>query len=124
MTPAAPTTNTHPWIVSLQAGLDGLETALLQGDAPGVQTASAAVQAVLQNAPRTAEFGVPGSTLAIDMHRAAHRFGQLRHAVLRASAQSQRAVHSLLPQQAPATYGTLSGAKPSTGGAGRAYLAA
>jgi hypothetical protein len=124
MTHAAPMTNAHPWIVSLQAALDGLEAALLQGDAPGVQAASEAVQSVLHKAPRTAEFGVPGGTLARDMRREAHRFGQLRQAVLRASAQSQRAVHSLLPQQAPDTYDALSGAKPSTGGAGRAYLSA
>lgn len=122
-TPAA-TASTHPWIVSLQAGLDRLEKALLQGDASGVQAASAQVQAVLQAAPKTAEFSMPGSSLGIDMREAAHRFGQLRQAVLRATAQSQRAVHSLLPQKAPATYGPAAGVSSSTGGAGRAYLAA
>ena len=39
-------------------------------------------------------------------------------------AQSQRAVQSLLPRQAPGTYGRLAGVSPSTGGAGRAYLSA
>lgn len=120
----ATTASAHPWIVSLQAGLDALEKALLQGDAPGVEVASAQVQAVLQAAPKTAEFGVAGSTLGIDMRHAAQRFGQLRQAVLRASAHSQRAVQSLLPQQAPATYGPLAGARASTGGAGRAFLSA
>lgn len=124
MTTAARTTNPHPWIVSLQASLDSLEAALLQGDAPGVQTASAAVQSVLRAAPRAAEFNVPGSTLRADMQQAALRFGPLRLAVQRASAQSDRAVHSLLPQQAPATYGPRAGARPSTGGAGRAFLTA
>lgn len=124
MTTAAPHTNPHPWIVSLQAGLDRLETALLAGDAPAVQSACATVQTVLQAAPRRAEFGLPGSPLRADMHQAAQRFTALRQAVLRASAQSQRAVHSLLPQQAPDTYGALAGARPSTGGAGRAFLSA
>jgi hypothetical protein len=121
MSAPAPT-SAHPWIVSLQAGLDGLEKALLAGDAPGVERASAAVQLVLQGAPRTAEFAVPGS-LRADMAGAALRFGQLRQAVQRASAQSQRAVHSLLPQQKQATYGGLA-RTASSGGAGRAYLSA
>lgn len=118
--PATP----HPWIVSLKSGLDTLEQSLLEGDATAVERASSEVQAVLQKAPRTAEFGIAGSTLREDMLQAAHRFGLLRQAVLRAQAQSQRAVHSLLPQQAPGTYGHLIGATPSTGGAGRAYLSA
>ena len=117
-------TPTHPWIVSLQSGLDTLETALLHGDAPGVEKASASIQTILQGAPKTAEFAVPGSGLRLDMQTAAHRFGQLRQAVLRASAQSQRAVNSVLPQKAPATYGHMAGAGGSTGGAGRAYLSA
>ena len=116
--------STHPWIVALRVGLDGLEKALLQGDAPGVERASAHVQSVLQRAPKTADLAVPGSTLREDMMAAAQRFGQLRQAVLRAQAQSQRAVHSLLPQQAPGTYGRLGGQHASTGGAGRAYLSA
>ena len=114
----------HPWIDSLNAGLDGLEHALLQGDPEAVERASAGVQSVLQRAPRTAEFGVPGSTLRSDMQDAAQRFGQLRQAVLRASAQSQRAVRSLLPQQAPGTYGRMAAVPSSTGGAGRAFLSA
>lgn len=118
----------HPWIVALQDSLDGLEKALLQGDAPGVEQASARVQAVLQQAPRTAEFAVPGSLLKLDMAHAAQRFGQLRQAVLRSAAQNQRALHSLLPQTAPqATYGRPMGGMggaSSTGGAGRAYLSA
>jgi hypothetical protein len=88
-----------------------------------VEAASAEVQGVLQHAPKTAEFAVPGGTLREDMLHAAHRFGQLRQAVLRSQAQSQRAVNSLLPQQKPATYGTLTG-RPSPTGAGRAYLSA
>ena len=45
---AAATTPSHAWIGSLQAELDALEAALLRGDAPGVERASAAMQAVLQ----------------------------------------------------------------------------
>jgi hypothetical protein len=117
-------TPTHPWIVSLQSGLDTLETALLHGDAPGVEKASASIQTILQGAPKTAEFAVPGSGLHLDMQTAAHRFGQLRQAVLRAKAQSQRAVTSLLPQHAmQPTYGRQVGAS-SMGGAGRGYLSA
>lgn len=117
-------TPTHPWIVSLQSGLDTLETALLHGDATGVEKASASIQTTLQGAPKTAAFAVPGTALRRDMQRAAHRFGQLRQAVLRASTQSQRAVNSVLPQRAPATYGHLAGAGSSTGGAGRAFVSA
>lgn len=115
---------THPWIASLQAGLDRLEFALLAGDAGGVEQASADVQAVLQQAPKTVEFSLVGSTLRSDMLQAAQRFGQLRQAVLRSHAQSQRAVNSLLPQQKPATYGAMTGRPSPTGGAGRAYLSA
>ena len=114
----------HPWIASLQAGLDQLERALLDGDARGVEQASAQVQGVLQHAPRTAEFAVPGGNLREDMQRAAQRFGQLRQAVLRTHAQSQRAVKSILPQTAQPTYGHMSGTPGATGGAGRAYLSA
>ena len=122
MNPNAP--KTHPWIAALQTGLDGLEVAFLAGDAAGVERASAQVQGVLQNAPRTAEFAVPG-TLRIDMEKAAQRFGQLRQAVLRAQAQSQRAVKSILPQTAQPTYGAMAGrAYGSTGGAGPGYLRA
>lgn len=122
MNPNAP--KTHPWIAALQTGLDTLEVALLAGDAAGVERASAQVQGVLQNAPRTAEFAVPG-TLRIDMEKAAQRFGQLRQAVLRAQAQSQRSVKSILPQTAQPTYGSKAGrAYGSTGGAGQGYLRA
>lgn len=118
----------HPWIAALQEALDGLERALLQNDAGGVEQASAQVQSVLQRAPRTAEFAIAGSRLRLDMEHCAQRFGQLRQAVLRASAQSQRAVQSLIPQKTPATYGAMagraSGLNASTGGAGRAYLSA
>ncbi len=115
---------THPWIAALQTGLDSLEVALLAGDAAAVEQASAQVQGVLQQAPRTAEFAVPG-TLRIDMERAAQRFGQLRQAVLRTQAQSQRAVKSILPQTAQPTYGAMAGrAYGSTGGAGQGYLRA
>lgn len=121
MSTSAPTP--HPWIASLQAGLDRLEFSLLQGDAHGVEQASAEVQGVLQQAPKTAAFAAPG-TLRTDMQQAAQRLGQLRQAVLRSHAQSQRAVSSLLPQQKPATYGALTGRPSPTGGAGRAYLSA
>lgn len=117
--------DTHPWIASLQTGLDRLERALLDSDPDGVEKASAQVQTVLQKAPKTAEFAVPGSSLRIDMLQAAQRFGQLRQTVLRAGAQSQRALNSLLPQQArPSTYNRLAGPASSLGGAGRGYLSA
>ncbi|WP_439606114.1 hypothetical protein [Hydrogenophaga sp.] len=123
---AAATTPSHAWIGSLQAELDALEAALLRGDAPGVERASAAMQTVLQQAPRSAAFSDPESALRRDTQTAAQRFAQLRQAVLRASAQSERAVASLLPQQAmqrQPTYGRI--AKPSSlGGAGRGFLSA
>ena len=122
MTSAA--TTSHPWIGSLQAELDALQAALLMGDAAGVERASAAMQAVLKQAPRDAALADPESALHRDTRIAAQRFAQLRQAVLRASAQSQRAVNSVLPQKAPATYGHMAGAGSSTGGAGRAYLSA
>ncbi|MGE0099267.1 MAG: hypothetical protein AB7S86_13060 [Hydrogenophaga sp.] len=122
----SPANNAHPWIATLQASLDTLETALLKGDAAGVEQASAAMQSVLQQAPKTSEFAVPGSTLRHDMQNAAQRFAQLRSAVLRANAQSERAVGSLLPQQAlqqQPTYGRI--VKPNAmGGAGRGFLRA
>jgi hypothetical protein len=124
MNALAITTQKHPWLAALEEGLDGLESALMQGDAGAVQTTSAGVQGILQRAPRTSEFASAGSTLHADMQQAAQRFGQLRQAVLRATAQSQRAVHSLLPQQTPATYGRQLGQPSSTGGAGRVYLSA
>ena len=98
----------HPWIARLRQNLDGLEAALLQGDAPAVETASASVQGVLQQAPKTAEFGIEGSSLRIDMLQAAHRFGQLRQTVLRAQAQSERTLRNLMPDQAnKPTYGRM-----------------
>lgn len=118
-----PRATPHPWITDLQAGLDQLEKALLAGDAAAVEQASARVQGVLQKAPRTAEFAAP-CTLRSDMLRAAHRFGQLRQAVLRAQAQQQRALNSLMPQRTPATYGQAHGMSGRTGGAGQAYLRA
>ena len=125
MTGAA-TTPTHHWIGSLQAELDGLEAALLRGDAPGVERASAAMQAVLQQAPRTREFADPESALRRDTQNAAQRFAQLRQAVLRANAQNERAVASLLPQQAMECQPTYSRmVKPSTlRGAGRGFVSA
>ena len=120
----APLTPAQTWIDALQSRLDGLEYALLQGNANAVQIASAEVQFSLQQAPKTREWSLPGSSVMADFKQAAHRFGQLRHAVLRAHAQSQRALHSLLPQQTPATYGRAMGQTASTGGAGRAYLSA
>ena len=49
----------------------------------------------------------------------------LRQAVLRAQAQSQRSVKSILPHSAQPTYGPQAGrAYGSTGGAGQGYLRA
>lgn len=119
-------TFTHPWIGSLQAELDALEAALLRGDAPGVEQASAAMQAVLQQAPKTHDFADAGSALHRDTQSAAQRFARLRQAVLRANAQNERGVASLLPQQAlqrQPTYSRM--VKPSTlRGAGRGFLSA
>jgi hypothetical protein len=122
---AQPGTITHPWIIALRERMDELERALLQGDATAVEQASASVQLTLQAAPKTAEFAIMGSTLRADMERSAARFGQLRQAVMRASAQGQRALNSLFPQKAnKPTYGGMAGAAASTGGAGRAFLSA
>lgn len=88
----------HPWILQLQGALDALEKSLMVGDALAVETASAQVQAILNHAPRTAEFQAAGSTLARDLPAAAQRFAMLRQAVLRAQAQSQRALGSLIPE--------------------------
>lgn len=119
----AQNTPVHPWIASLRLQLDGLEAALLAGDAPSVEKASAGVQATLQKAPKTAEFSRAGSSLRTDMLKAAHRFGQLRQTVLRASAQNQRTLKNLLPEQAKAsTYGR--GRSPASSGAGRTFLSA
>jgi hypothetical protein len=116
-------TAVHPWIVNLRAQLDALETALLQGDAVAVEASSAQVQSVLQQAPKTAEFGRPGSALRLDMVQAAHRLGQLRQTALRAGAQNERALRSLLPEKArQPTYGRLSGSTRS--GPGQAFLSA
>ncbi len=117
-------TTSHPWIDSLQVELDALEAALLRGDAPAVELASAAMQKVLQQAPPSIVMAEPGSDQQHALLTAAERFARLRQAVLRANAQSQRAVASLLPQHAQQpTYGRQVGA-PSAGGAGRAFLSA
>lgn len=117
-------TNCHPWIGSLQVELDALEAALLRGDAPAVELASAAMQKVLLQAPPVIALGEPGSDQQQALLSAAERFSRLRQAVLRANAQSQRAVTSLLPQHAQhPTYGRQVGA-PGMGGAGRGYLSA
>ncbi|AOS77803.1 MULTISPECIES: hypothetical protein [Hydrogenophaga] len=84
----------HPWIALLHERLDALERALLQGDAPAAELASGAVQAALQQAPRTLELK-DGHTR--DLHAAAQRFTQLRAATLRAAALNERALGSLLP---------------------------
>ena len=120
------TLTSHPWIAALEVGLDGLEKALLDGDAAAVERASAHVQAVLNKAPKAAALGQgEGFTpLRNDLMQAAQRFAMLRQAVLRGAAQSERAVNSLIPGRAPATYGRLAGQASSTGGAGRGYLSA
>ena len=123
--PAKAPTPSHPWLGQLHSGLDGLAAALLRGDAHATEQASAAVQIILQRAPQAHDLADAGQALRADVQQAAQRFAQLRQAVLRNAAQSQRAVHSLLPQAAPATYGRQIGpAASSTGGAGRAYLSA
>jgi hypothetical protein len=115
---------THPWIGSLQVELDALEAALLRSDAPAVELASAALQRVLQQAPGRISLTEPGNAQQQDLLSAAERFARLRQAVLRASAQSQRAVTSLLPQQShQPTYGRHAGGA-SLGGAGRNFLSA
>lgn len=82
------------WIAHVNGQLDGLERALLQGDAPAVEAASAAVQAALQQAPRAAELQAGPVDALRD---AARRFTQLRAAMLRAAALNERALGSLLP---------------------------
>jgi hypothetical protein len=120
----APNTPVHPWITSLRLKLDALEAALLTGDAPAVEAASSDVQAVLQKAPKTAEFARPGSALRTDMLQAAHHFGQLRQSVLRTSAQNQRVLKNLMPERArSSTYGRGIGTSNGSG-AGRAFLSA
>jgi hypothetical protein len=123
--PAKPITPSHPWIGQLQSGLDTLAAALLRGDASGTERASAALQVIFQRAPKQAELADADQSFRADLLQAARRFSQLRQAVLRNASQSQRAVHSLLPQAAPATYGRQIGpTATSTGGAGRAFLSA
>ena len=117
------TRSTHPWTDSLHTELDSLEAALLHGDPAGVVGASERVLRVLRAAPKTAAFGEAGSSLRLDMHMAASRFGQLRQAVMRANAQSQRAVTSLLPQHQLPTY-QRSASASALRGAGQAYLTA
>ena len=111
---------THPWIDSLQARLDQLEVALLQGDAPAVERTSAELQASLQQAPRTADL-VHGHASALQA--AARRFAQLRAATVRAAALNDRALGSLLPDhlQKPTYQGVAGKGGPR---AGRGYLAA
>lgn len=111
---------THPWIEGLQARLDRLEVALLQGDAPAVERTSAEVQASLQQAPRTADL-VHGHAGALQA--AARRFAQLRAATVRAAAMNERALGSLLPDhlQKP-TYQGVAG--KGVARAGRGYFTA
>lgn len=118
-------TPSHPWMGQLHSGLDGLAAALLRGDAAATEQASASLQAIFQRAPKPTDLADAGQSLRTEMLQAARRFAQLRQAVLRNAGQSQRAVHSLLPQARGATYGRQIGqAASSTGGAGRAYLSA
>ena len=115
----------HPWIDELRNRLDALEAALLQGHgAQAIESASAEIQIVLHRAPKTAEFAQLGNPLREHMLQQAQRFGQLRQTMLRARAQNQRAIKSLMPEHAapPATYGK--GVVSITGGAGQAYLTA
>lgn len=123
--PAQTLSPSHPWLGQLQSGLDGLASALLRGDALATERASAAVQTILQRAPQAHELADAGQALRADILQAAQRFAQLRQTVLRNVAQSQRAVHSLLPRATPATYGRQIGPPPSsTGGASRSFAKA
>ena len=92
-------TTTHPWITELSVRLDALEAALLSGDASEVERASAQVLPVLKAAPKSAEFGLPNEGLLADMQQQAQRFAQLRQAVMRTQAQSDRALRNLMPDQ-------------------------
>lgn len=113
----------HPWIVMLRGELDKLEVALLESDAHGVRDSSERINAVLQSPPPAADFKAAGEALIDEFERSAQRFARLRQAVLRSSAQTDRAVKSLMPQRQSATYGPAMGqGKP--GGPGRAYLSA
>ncbi len=115
----------HPWLGQLHSGLDGLAVALLRGDAHATEQASATLQTILQRAPQAHELVDAGQSLRAEILQAAQRFAQLRQAVLRNAAQSQRAVHNLLPQAAPTTYRRQPGpATSSTGGAGRGFVSA
>jgi hypothetical protein len=117
-------TNAHPWIVDLRNRLDALETALLGGDAGAVERASGQVQAVLQQAPKTADLIQAGDSLRSEMQTQAQRFAQLRQAVMRANGLNERALHSLLPGHAQKpTYGRMRGARPGNGPS-QTYLSA
>lgn len=123
--PAPVLSPSHPWIGQLHAGMDTLAAALLRGDAGATEQASAALQDILLRAPPPAELADGGRAMRTDLVQAAQRFTQLRQAALRNASQSQRAVHSLLPQTKAATYARQGGPVPSsTGGAGRGYLTA
>jgi hypothetical protein len=110
----------HAWIASLHGHLDGLERALLQSDASAVERASAAVQAALQQAPRTLELR---GTDADALQSAAQRFTQLRAATLRAAALNERALGSLLPDHLQKPTYQPSGLARAGGPRGR-YVAA
>jgi hypothetical protein len=123
--PAKALAPSHPWLGQLHSGLDSLAAALLRGDAQATEQASTAVLTILQRAPQAHELADAGQALRDDILQTAQRFAQLRQAVLRNATQSQRAVHSLLPQTAPATYSRQIGPAPSsTGGAGRSFVKA
>lgn len=113
----------HPWILSLRESLNGLETALISGDALAVEKQASAVQMLMSKPPKKADFAQPASGLQSDLRQAGQHFAQLHQTVLRAGAKNQRAVKSLMPQHAqPATYG--SGRGSGSSGAGRAFLSA
>jgi hypothetical protein len=115
----------HPWLGQLHSGLDNLAAALLRGDAQATEQASTEVHAIFQRAPQAHELADAGQTLYNELLQTAQRFTELHQAVLRNAAQSQRAVHSLLPRTIPATYSRQLGPPTSsTGGAGRGFLTA
>jgi hypothetical protein len=118
-------TASHPWLGQLHSGLDNLAAALLRGDAQATEQASAEVHAIFQRAPQAHELADAGQTLYTELLQTAQRFAALHQAVLRNAAQSQRAVHSLLPHTTPITYSRQIGPAPSsTGGAGHGFLSA
>ena len=118
----APTpTDVQAWMNRLNGDLDHLEQMLLQGHAPAVQSQCATVQATLQAHPGQTHWQNAEAELIQQAQAAALRFGRLRQGVLRAAAQNQRALQTLMPDALHTpTYERSGGVR----GPGRAYLSA